>query len=97
MNDKKTKNSRIQSRLITYIWICIFPFILFFGFAIFRLLKYYQSNDQMVRNITSANEYNMDFKNSMDEMMYKIIIGSANWTDSEKKLEALKKDMLSDR
>lgn len=87
MNDKKTKNSRIQSRLITYIWICIFPFILFFGFAIFRLLKYYQSNDQMVRNITSANEYNMDFKNSMDEMMYKIIIGSANWTNSEKKLE----------
>ena len=87
MKKEKTKNSRIQSRLITYIWICVFPFIIFFGFAIFQLLQYYQKYDQLVRNITSANEYNMDFKNSMDEMMYKIIIGSANWTDSEKKLE----------
>ena len=82
-----TKNSRIQSKLITYIWICIVPFIIFFVLAILRLLSYYQQNDQLVRNITSANEYNMDFKNSMDEMMYKIIIGSANWTDSAKKLE----------
>ena len=29
----------------------------------------------------------MSFKDSMDEMMYRIIIGSANWTDPEKKLE----------
>jgi Predicted signal transduction protein with a C-terminal ATPase domain len=87
MKKERVKNSRIQSRLITYIWICVFPFIIFFGFAIFRLLAYYQMNDQLVRNITSANQYNMDFKNSMDEMMYRIIIGSANWTDSEKKLE----------
>ncbi len=87
MKKVRSKNSRIQSKLITYIWICIFPFIIFFVFAIFRLLGYYQQNDQLVRNITSANQYNMDFKNAMDEMMYKIIIGSANWTDSEKKLE----------
>ena len=51
------------------------------------MYSYYQEYDLLVRNITSANEYNMSFKDSMDEMMYRIITGSANWTDPEKKLE----------
>ncbi|MBR6403880.1 MAG: sensor histidine kinase [Eubacterium sp.] len=83
----KKKNSKIQSKLITYIWICVIPLIGLFAFAVARLYGYYQEYDLLVRNITSANEYNMNFKDSMDEMMYRIIIGSANWTDPEKKLE----------
>ncbi len=79
--------SRIQSRLMSYIWTCVLPFILLFGFAVTRLYGYYKDYDQLVRNITGVNEYNMSFKEEMDEMMYKIIIGSANWTDPEKKLE----------
>ena len=84
---KKKKVSKIQSKLIKYIWICVIPFIFLLGFAIVRLYGYYQDYDQLVRNITGANEYSVDFKNDMDEMMYRIIIGNANWTDAETKLE----------
>ena len=85
--NKKKKNSRIQSKLVAYMWACVIPFIVLFVFAAVQLISYYQKYDRLVRNITSANLFNMDFKDSMDEMMYRIIIGSANWTDPERKLE----------
>ena len=81
------KKSKIRSRLMTYIWICVIPFIILFVFAVIQLFGYYREYDQIVRNITGVNEFNMSFKSEMDEMMYKIIIGSANWTDAEEKLE----------
>ena len=84
---KEKRSSKIQSKLIRYIWICIIPFIILFGFTTVRLLGFYQAYDQLVRNITGANQYSMEFKDDLDEMMYRIIIGSANWTDPEKKLE----------
>ena len=84
---RTVKNSRIRSKLIVSIWICVIPMIALFAFAMIRLYGFYQEYDQLVRNITSANEYNMSFKDKMDEMMYKIIIGSAMWTDPEEKLE----------
>ena len=88
MKDKQPKRmSRIQSKLVSYIWICVVPLIILICFAVTRMYSYYQEYDLLVRNITSANEYNMSFKDSMDEMMYRIITGSANWTDPEKKLE----------
>jgi len=88
VKDKQPKRmSRIQSKLVSYIWICVVPLIILICFAVTRMYGYYQEYDLLVRNITSANEYNMSFKDSMDEMMYRIITGSANWTDPEKKLE----------
>lgn len=81
------KKSKIRSRLVINNWICVIPFIILFAFAISRLYGYYRQYDQLVRNITDVNEYNMSFKSEMDEMMYRIIIGSANWTDPEEKLE----------
>ena len=86
-NKKKKRSSRIQSKLTKYIWICVIPFIILFSIAIFRLYGYYQQYDQLVRNITGANEYSMSFKDTLDETMYRIIIGSANWTNPEEKLE----------
>ena len=83
----KKKQSKIQSKLIKYIWVCVIPMIILFGFAVVKLYSYYQEYDLLVRNITSANEYNMRFKDKMDETMYRIITGSANWSDPEKKLE----------
>ncbi|MBO5610685.1 MAG: sensor histidine kinase [Eubacterium sp.] len=87
MKTRKKRSSKIQSKLIRYIWICVIPLIILFSIAIIRLYTYYQEYDQLVRNITSANEFNMSFKNNMDETMYRIITGSANWTDAEEKLE----------
>lgn len=87
MKAEKKRGSKIQSKLIKYIWICVIPLIILFSIAIIRMYGFYQDYDLLVRNITSANEYNMSFKESMDEMMYRIIIGSANWTNADEKLE----------
>ncbi len=87
MNHNKKKVSRIQTKLIKYVWACIIPFILLFSISIARLYGYYRQYDRIVRNITGVNEYSMDFKDKLDETMYRIIIGSANWTNSEEKLE----------
>ncbi len=87
MKKIKVKNSKIRSKLMMYVWICVIPLIALFAFAMIRLYGFYQEYDQLVRNITGANEYNMSFKDKMDEMMYKIIIGSAMWTNPEEKLE----------
>ena len=87
MKKSKKRVSKIQSKLTKYVWICVIPFILLFSIAIARLYGYYQQYDQLVRNITGANEYSMEFKDSLDEMMYRIIIGSANWSNPEEKLE----------
>lgn len=81
------KRSRIQSKLVSYIWICVIPFIALFLIAIVGLFQYYRDYDRLVRNITAANEYSMSFEDNLNEMMYRIIIGSANWSNPEEKLE----------
>ena len=80
------KRKRIQTKLMVYVMVCVIPLTLLLGFALFRMVDYYQKYDRLVRNITNANAYNMSFKESMDETMYRIITGSANWTDPEEKL-----------
>ncbi len=84
---REEKRSSIQTKLKLYIWICVAPFVLLAGLSVFSMYQYYQDYDSLIRNIASANTYNISFKDDMDEMMYKIIIGSANWTDAEEKLE----------
>ena len=87
MNRVRHKKSRIRIRIIACIWICVLPLAGLVGYALFRLYSYHREYDQLVKNITGTNTYNMSFKESMDETMYRIIIGSANWTDPEQKLK----------
>lgn len=84
---KNAKKSKIQNKMISYIWICVLPFVMLFAFSVVNLIRYYQHYDRLVQNITSANKYNLSFKSEIDEMMYRIIIGSANWSDPEQKLK----------
>lgn len=83
----REEKTSIKAKLKSYIWICTIPFVILAGASVFSMYQYYQDYDSLIRNITSANKYNISFKQEMDEMMYKIIIGSANWTDAEEKLE----------
>ena len=79
--------NRIRGKMLVYIWACIVPFLLLFGFSVVSMYRTYVSYDLIVTNITRANEYNRSFKIEMDEEMYRIIIGSANWTNPLEKLE----------
>ena len=81
------RRGKLRVKLSGVIWLCVLPFILLFAGTISRLYDYSMQYDQLVRNISGANEYSMGFKDDLDECMYRIIIGSANWRDPEKKLK----------
>ncbi len=85
-NSGVKKRKKIQTKLMLYVWVCVIPLTFLLVFALIRMVDYYRKYDRLVRNITSANVYNMRFKESMDETMYRIITGSANWTNPEEKL-----------
>lgn len=80
------KKKSIKTRVLMYIWIAIIPLTILVVFGTLRMYSYYHQYDRLVSNITTANEYNLSFKENMDEIMYQIVIGSANWSNSEEKL-----------
>lgn len=83
------RHNSIRTQMIQFIWVCIVPFIILFLMAIYSMFSYSREYNRLVTNITDANKYNLSFKTDMDEMMYQIIIGSANWTDADEKLEGV--------
>ncbi len=54
--------------------VIIIPMIILSIYQIAALYNYSTSYDTIVRRITSANNYNLNFKEEMDESMYKIVV-----------------------
>jgi len=54
--------------------IIIIPMIILSVYQIAALHNYSTVYDKIVRRITSANNYNLNFKEEMDESMYKIVV-----------------------
>lgn len=69
-----------------YCWMVLLPLAALTIYTLFSMAGYYKKYDQIVRNITAANAYNLSFKEDMDYTMYRIVIGSAKWSDPEEKL-----------
>ena len=54
--------------------VIIVPMIIFSVYQIAALHNYSTAYDAIVRRITSANNYNLNFKDEMDESMYKLVV-----------------------
>lgn len=54
--------------------IIIIPMIILSVYQIAALHNYSTAYDAIVRRITSANNYNLNFKDEMDESMYKLVV-----------------------
>ncbi len=70
-----------------FTWVSIIPLAVLLIYSLVTMSGYYKKYDQIVRNITAANAYNLSFKDNLDDTMYKIVIGSENWSHSEEKLK----------
>ena len=44
-------------------------------FLLISFLDYSKTYDAIVENLTIANDYNISFKESMDESLYKLVVG----------------------
>ncbi len=72
-NEKPIKYP-LRLKLILVAAIIIIPMIILSVYQIKALHNYSTAYDTIVRRITAANNYNLNFKDEMDESMYKIVV-----------------------
>ncbi len=81
----KSINYSIKQKLLTLVWAAIIPLLMITLFLIYSLLDYSKTYDAIVKNLTVANDYNISFEESMDESLYKLVVGYVDF-------ESIKKD-----
>jgi two-component system sensor histidine kinase YesM len=76
MNSANEKSIKYPLRLKLFMVaaVIILPMIILSVYQIVALYNYSTAYDTIVRRITSANNYNLNFKEEMDESMYKIVV-----------------------
>ena len=97
--DKKLRPGihSLRMKLVLLCALLIIPFSIFIAFLLYSLNQYCNSYDGIVRNITQANEYNVVFKDSLDEVVYQMVARSLSKYEVESELGMENPDrMISD-
>lgn len=63
----------LKNKLMVMIIAAILPFVFLIIYLTNSMLRYSSSYDNIVSNITTANSYNMEFKEEMDENLYRMV------------------------
>ena len=66
----------LKYKLVSISLVIIIPMILLSVYQSLILMRFTDAYDQNIRNITAANDYNLNFKEEMDESMYKLVVSS---------------------
>ncbi|MFA6845351.1 MAG: sensor histidine kinase [Sphaerochaetaceae bacterium] len=74
----KEKRMSLSSRLRINMLITIVPMVGLLLFSLVSLVSTANSYDQIVRNITAANAYSIDFKQKVDYAMYRVVIANTS-------------------
>ena len=69
------------------------PFLVLIVILLVSLINYSQIYDQTISNMTIANNYNLYFKEEMDESLYKLVVGYVEFENISED-EALKDPYL---
>lgn len=75
---KKTRFS-LKNKLIILVVVAILPLLCVTIYLIFALKSYSQAYDLIVTNMTVANSYNLNFKEELDESIYKLAVGAVTF------------------
>lgn len=78
MQGTKVKYS-IKDKLIMLSAVAALPFLIMVIYLIYALHNYSAAYDTIVSNMTVANTYNLNFKEEMDESLYKLVVGAATF------------------
>ena len=73
-NSKRIKHP-IKTKMTLLAVMAAVPFLAVIIYLIAALMNYRNAYDSIVGNMTVANNYNLDFKEEMDESMYKLVVG----------------------
>ena len=83
-NIKKPVKYPLRLKLSIVAAVIIIPMIILSVYQITALHTYSTAYDTIVRRITSANNYNLNFKDEMDESMYKIVVEAETFETVDK-------------
>lgn len=78
MHSDKIKYS-IKNKLFILSATVAVPFLIMVVYLIYALHSYSNAYDTIVSNMTVANNYNLNFKEEMDESLYKLVVGSVTF------------------
>ncbi len=80
-NLKKTLN--LKKKLQLTILLTTVPLMLLSIFLLYQMRTYSSDYNKIVKNITAANQINIDFKKKIDDKMYYIIIGNTSFEEEK--------------
>ncbi len=78
MQPAKLKYS-IKYKLILLSVMVVVPFLVMVLYLIYALHNYSRAYDDIVGSMTVANNYNLNFKEEMDESLYKLVVGAVTF------------------
>ncbi len=67
--------SSIRGKILLLAAGVAIPFALMLGYLLYSMAGYSKSYDEIVSSMTVANNYNLNFKEEMDESLYKLVVG----------------------
>lgn len=73
------KQYSLKNKLLFLTLVTVLPFAGVTFYLIFSLRNYSYAYDEIVSNMTIANSYNLDFKEEMDESLYKLVVGAVTF------------------
>jgi len=73
--EKRTPSS-LKQKLILLITVTILPFLAMSVYLLISLNGYSDSYDNIVSNMMIANNYNLDFRDELDESIYRLVAGT---------------------
>lgn len=71
-------NTPIKGKLLSILVMGIAPLLIIIAYLIISLLNYSNAYESIVSNLTIVNDYNVSFKNDINEGIYKEIVGHAD-------------------
>lgn len=79
-NDIKIKYP-LRNKIYSMILIAIIPLLLIIFYLLYSLTSYSNAYGKIVSNLTIANNYNLNFKEALDESIYKLAVEAVSFED----------------
>ncbi|WP_277935152.1 sensor histidine kinase [Parablautia muri] len=73
----------LRNKLIVLVVVAMVPILYVAIYLIISLINYSRAYDQIVSSMTLANNYNMNFKEEMDESLYKLVVSNVTFDTVE--------------
>ena len=82
-------------KLIALVTVAVLPLLILNAVQLVSIARFQNSYDRIISNMTIANNYNLNFKEELDECIYKLVFNGTNFGKPEE--NAVNKDSVSNR